>query len=142
MKQHHGLYLHCNKTPVCVQAPGDLLTRLSSENQQAGSDAASDDDIIGFGSSFQLVLSEVMSPKLKLTVRLMMIDFTECFFFLRDLNWCSVSSMLDGQESFVPLAQHIREADNRSPFPRPRGTGKDFRARGDGEIERKTHPSQ
>lgn len=75
-----GLYLHCNKTPLCVQVPGDLLTCLSPENQQAGSDTASDDDIIGFGSSFQLVLSEVMSPKLKLTERLMMIDSLSVFF--------------------------------------------------------------
>lgn len=68
---------------------------------------ASDDDIIGFGSSFQLVLSEVMSPKLKLTARLMMIDSVT---FFHDLNWCSVSSILDSQGSFVPLAGHISKA--------------------------------
>lgn len=41
----------------------------------------------------------------------------------------------------MPLVQHIRKADNRSPFPRPLGTGKDFRARGDLEIEKDTPSS-
>lgn len=93
---------------------------------------AGDDDIIGFGSSFQLVLSEVMSPKLKLTARLMMID-SLTFFSGFKLVFCSFHSGQPRQLHAISLAYQQSQITG-TPSPCRLGWGWEFRARGDLEM--------